>query len=44
MTPVIRISLMVRRASEAWPWLPICVASFGFFAAVSRMSRVSQML
>ncbi len=44
MTPVVRISRIVRRASAACPWLPICVASFGCFAAVSRMSRVSQML
>ena len=44
MTPVSRISRMVRRAGEACPWLPICVDSLGYFAAVSRIRRVSQML
>jgi hypothetical protein len=35
MTPVMRSSLIVRRAGEAWPWLPICVELRVSFAAVS---------
>ena len=29
ITPVSRISLILRRIGDAWPWLPICVDRFG---------------